>query len=1063
MRGFASILLLLIYSSAISQDRYRWIDNRASSLEGVEKLILPEQDNEKLRIQYKFYSTQKTTSPRIFAQPLEVTVDTESHGTWESSMSGHVLWRQRISSPDAYSLSLGFTDFYLPPSSALFISDLERSFVIGPITQKDNDVHGEWWSPIIPSDEVVIELQIDEPELSELKLNLSQVNHDFSGLGSVVSGSCNLDAICGAEDGFEIIDNYRDVINSVGRLIVRGAVLCTGVLVNNTRNDCTPYMITANHCGITNSSAAGVLVYWNYQNSTCRQPDSQASGQPGDGSLAEFNSGSILRATFDQVDFTLFELDDPVDPELDPYYLGWDRETENVDTALTVHHPLGEEKRFSVDYDSLIFRIDDNFVRVADWDIGTTQSGSSGCPLFTTNKRLIGHLSGGDASCNNDLFDDFGMFKIAWEGGGTPETRLKDWLDPLDLGVTGLDGRYCRDVVVLDRTGLSLCQNTQPTDSVQLSVVTGFEDGARVSVLEASPGLQVELSSTQIQPGEKVQVRVTSAQAFAGTEGSVMIRVEGSQGDTELSFPVFVFTNVPRVPALEMPPHLSADLDFDIHFQWSGDAPSYQLEISRQADFQNIERTESDIRDTSIQLRGFSSTTIYYWRVLADNSCGQSVSGVFQFTTGTVECAVTTSTDGPFTIEQVPSIIQSTIEITRPGTIADVNVLNITGEHTWISDLTFTVTSPSGTRVRLVDSPCLDEDNYFVSFDDESDNINLDCPLTTGRSFRPVDPLSSFDGESALGTWTLLVEDNVRDDGGAHSEWSLELCLNQSGIKSYEVSPSTLEICDKELSDIQFNLTLNGDWSDPANPVISTGSGIAVSASVSPDPIGDAQEVSVNIEERTLLLGQQMITLTLSDQGELFTRDIPVIHTSDVNVPILESPQDQSDRVELLPQMMWKSGLTQEGFHRLVISDNMDLAEPVVYENVSDSEFQLQSDLNELTTYYWQVTALGECADSSSLIFSFTTDEKVATIDDYLSGILVYPSLVFNTVTIDLQDVIIEDLSYDLVTTSGQILKTNSITSRKSEIDVTSYSSGVYFLILRSNRGLSTRKIVIHF
>ena len=58
-----------------------------------------------------------------------------------------------------------------------------------------------------------------------------------------------------------------------------------------------------------------------------------------------------------------------------------------------------------------------NFVQVADWDIGTTESGSSGAALFDFNSKIIGHLSGGDAACGNDLYDDFGMFKKSWEGG----------------------------------------------------------------------------------------------------------------------------------------------------------------------------------------------------------------------------------------------------------------------------------------------------------------------------------------------------------------------------------------------------------------------------------------------------------------------------------------------------------------------------------------------------------------------------------------------------------------------------------------------------------------------
>ncbi|MEZ4915525.1 MAG: proprotein convertase P-domain-containing protein [Chitinophagales bacterium] len=38
------------------------------------------------------------------------------------------------------------------------------------------------------------------------------------------------------------------------------------------------------------------------------------------------------------------------------------------------------------------------------------------------------------------------------------------------------------------------------------------------------------------------------------------------------------------------------------------------------------------------------------------------------------------------------------------GVINDINVIDLTGTHTYISDLTFTLTSPNGTSVVLIDN-----------------------------------------------------------------------------------------------------------------------------------------------------------------------------------------------------------------------------------------------------------------------------------------------------------------------------------------------------------------------
>lgn len=77
---------------------------------------------------------------------------------------------------------------------------------------------------------------------------------------------------------------------------------------------------------------------------------------------------------------------------------------------------------------------------LCDWEIGTVQNGSSGAPLFNSQKKVIGQLFAG-CDCNSDYNEAFfGRLHISWEGGGTPDTRLKDWLDPKNTGVLTLDG-----------------------------------------------------------------------------------------------------------------------------------------------------------------------------------------------------------------------------------------------------------------------------------------------------------------------------------------------------------------------------------------------------------------------------------------------------------------------------------------------------------------------------------------------------------------------------------------------------------------------------------------------
>ena len=54
---------------------------------------------------------------------------------------------------------------------------------------------------------------------------------------------------------------------------------------------------------------------------------------------------------------------------------------------------------------------------------------------------MVGLLHGGWADCDNDEPDWYGRFYTSWTGGGTPDTRLSDWLDPNSISGMSLDGK----------------------------------------------------------------------------------------------------------------------------------------------------------------------------------------------------------------------------------------------------------------------------------------------------------------------------------------------------------------------------------------------------------------------------------------------------------------------------------------------------------------------------------------------------------------------------------------------------------------------------------------------
>jgi hypothetical protein len=399
----------------------------------VEALMAEDFDRQRSRV---------PVAPR-FAQNIPVAFSTANSGTWETLSDGSRLWRLRVTSPGALSLNLGLERFDLPEGAAFWVHAPDGSGVQGPYTRKNRNGVGGLWTAVVLGDEMVAELQV--PKGGNADLRFSSVNHGYRFFGetreslAAKRGSCNINVVCPQGDP------WRDQIRSVARISISGMFLCTAQLVNNTAEDLTPYLLTAQHCIEQSSEAPSVVAYWNYQSPEC---DDIAGGN-----LSQNQSGSTFISSWVfefGSDFTLVELDDQPQPSFNVYYSGWDARDQLPDSTTAIHHPAGDEKSISIDNDpptvtslgGSISPGDGRYLRVDDWDEATTEEGSSGGCLFdNATKRCVGTLSGGFAACGNNEPDWYGRLYSHWEGNGTPDSRLSDWLDPLAGDTLFLDGK----------------------------------------------------------------------------------------------------------------------------------------------------------------------------------------------------------------------------------------------------------------------------------------------------------------------------------------------------------------------------------------------------------------------------------------------------------------------------------------------------------------------------------------------------------------------------------------------------------------------------------------------
>ena len=408
--------------------------------------------------------------PLRFALERPVSLSPESHGSW--SQEGDLrIWRIHLVSPAAHSLGLVFGRYELLPGVKLFVYDPEQKRMKGAFTWENNKSSGLFPVGHIPGEELIIELQVPAGLVSYGELELQSLSHAFLDTGfkataaSCPAGEFGCSQACEIDVNCLEGDDWWQVKPSVIRVYTT-TYYCTGVLVNNSSYDGTPYVLTAEHClndKDPEHDKANVSVFqFNYESAACFGEDG-----PLDMSIAS----AELRVCGDSLDFSLVELSEIPPASYKAYYAGWDRSDLQLNSTVTLHHPWGDVKKISIDEDapSIPTRPGDvpyldlkvyhyfSYWWIKRWDVGSTEGGSSGGPLFNQARRVIGTLSGGNAACGDSIgydpeterviyslapnYDDyFTRFGMSWDYEMGKGKALRTWLDPAGTNPVTLNG-----------------------------------------------------------------------------------------------------------------------------------------------------------------------------------------------------------------------------------------------------------------------------------------------------------------------------------------------------------------------------------------------------------------------------------------------------------------------------------------------------------------------------------------------------------------------------------------------------------------------------------------------
>jgi lysyl endopeptidase len=392
-----------------------------------------------------------------FAAAQAVDLRPEETGVWTELADGTQLWRLRIEVPNAYGLLLFYDNFDLPDGAKLFVYRPDLEQVLGSYTKASAAGRTRFMTGVVDGDAAVVEYQapagttrtpfrifrVDGVYRSDTKSLLS--------FGFGTADPCHDNITCPEAQEWQL---ERNAVARVMLVVEGGSGFCTGTLVNNTAEDGRLLFLTAFHCmdGFTPLYDLWRFDFY-YASESCDSPDFEPFYQ----SILGCDSLSGRQSS----DYLLLDLYPENTEHLNLHFVGWDRSGTPPDTAAIISHPRGDLQKFgfssspssvwgnSIRWNSGVLTPPNHHFLVTYSD-GTIEPGSSGAGLLDKNHRLTAVLQGDNGTVDCDAAQGyFGRISLAWTGGGTPASRLKDWLDPLDTDTMFIDAFSRRPVATI--------------------------------------------------------------------------------------------------------------------------------------------------------------------------------------------------------------------------------------------------------------------------------------------------------------------------------------------------------------------------------------------------------------------------------------------------------------------------------------------------------------------------------------------------------------------------------------------------------------------------------------
>jgi hypothetical protein len=474
-----------------------------------------------------------------FAVNIPHSISTSSQGVWTHAGSTST-WTYNTRVPTAISMSLHASHLALPPSAVLTVTAKGSSRAT--YRAKDISRGGLWSRPLI-GDTLEINVSVNTTEASQVQLQIDSLQAGYRALGGDIADHPHYRQIMAAQAASATTtsscsQNYSCNATAANQgpaqatvaLLVGDQYQCTGTLLNNTRGDGTPYVLTARHCetgklgGGDPSAAGSVVVYWDAVT---------ACGQSLQSIYYDGTTQSGAVTVVEQQDAWLIRLDVPPVAN-DAFYAGWDASGGIFTGGYSIHHALGNDRQYVSWYgQALLQQISAASLQVGYnstfWGVvnqlGDVGAGSSGGALFDPNNNVVGsgtlaNLISGTGSAgvcpatpsvaptNSNVAAQYTSLAAVWTSTVDPTSTtggatLQSVLDPDNTGEMTVSGFGLTPITVsIDNSGPALGQTVTLSWNVAGAKTCIAAGGISGDGWVGTYGASGAVSLTEFTPGE---------------------------------------------------------------------------------------------------------------------------------------------------------------------------------------------------------------------------------------------------------------------------------------------------------------------------------------------------------------------------------------------------------------------------------------------------------------------------------------------------------------------------------------------------------------------------------